>query len=55
MTEGQYLDQLYALREECGLNTEDEAADYVLLHYNAFEPGFVAFCERFLGTPPEAA
>ncbi len=44
----EYLTKLESLMEATGLDNEMEAADYVLLHYNAFTPDFVDFCERYV-------
>lgn len=44
----EYLTKLEELAKECGLDNEIQAADYVLLHYGAFQQDFVKFCESYL-------
>lgn len=40
--------RLLDLQEACGLDTILDTADYVLMHYNAFDPEFVAYCQKVL-------
>jgi hypothetical protein len=33
------------VRSQCGLETRDEAIEYILLHYKAFEKEFIQYVE----------
>lgn len=43
--------RLENLQKETGLETIYEAAEYVLLNYNAFEKDFISFCESYKHDP----
>jgi hypothetical protein len=46
MTPDQEVEQLMDLT---GLESKEDAMDYILMHYNAFPAYLVSYCEKMLG------